>query len=264
MPIAVGMNGVVPNGGPISPTSPTGPNGSGAGGRMTKAAFFRARSPPIMDQRMNAGHSPNNLLKQFDLQTRLDPFNMSGRHTPDSSEGSHTRPRGDDREELLLPQVGGSVEGGYSSSVGASLGHTPLLESSRPTLPKPSATGSSKQPGQVDSGLRSPESPRGLLAGYRGALAATNGERFDSSSYDDHSDEDRGIGGSGTSHLSESAVMGIAGGSDEMLMTLLAGQAAVDCEKLPVGGWEEVDSWKKVRFSVIPIDLSELTVYHRS
>ena len=39
---------------------------------------------------------------------------------------------------------------------------------------------------------------------------------------------------------------GMGGGSDEMLMTLLAGQAAVDCEQLPIGGWEEVDSWKKV------------------
>jgi hypothetical protein len=46
--------------------------------------------------------------------------------------------------------------------------------------------------------------------------------------------------------LPESAVMEFAGGSDEMLMTLLAGQAAVDCEDLAVGGWEEVDTWKKV------------------
>lgn len=46
--------------------------------------------------------------------------------------------------------------------------------------------------------------------------------------------------------VNEIAVMGIAGGSDEMLMTLLAGQAAVDCDNLPIGGWEEVESWKKV------------------
>ena len=41
--------------------------------------------------------------------------------------------------------------------------------------------------------------------------------------------------------------MSIAGRSDEMLLSLLAGQAAVDCDALPVGGWEEVESWKKVR-----------------
>lgn len=40
--------------------------------------------------------------------------------------------------------------------------------------------------------------------------------------------------------------MGFAGDPDAMLMTLLAGQAAVDCERLPIGGWEEVESWKKV------------------
>lgn len=39
---------------------------------------------------------------------------------------------------------------------------------------------------------------------------------------------------------------GMADGSDEMLLTLLASQAAVDCEQLPLGGWEEVDAWKKV------------------
>jgi hypothetical protein len=36
------------------------------------------------------------------------------------------------------------------------------------------------------------------------------------------------------------------GGSDEMLMSLLAGQAALDCETLPISRWEEVESWKKV------------------
>lgn len=36
-------------------------------------------------------------------------------------------------------------------------------------------------------------------------------------------------------------------GSDEMLMALMASQAAVDCDALPTGGWEEVESWKKVR-----------------
>lgn len=55
-------------------------------------------------------------------------------------------------------------------------------------------------------------------------------------------DEEREDGG----FIPESSVMGLAGGSDEMLLTLLAGQAAVDCEQLPIGGWEEVESWKKV------------------
>lgn len=59
----------------------------------------------------------------------------------------------------------------------------------------------------------------------------------------DEDDED----GIGEDSIAESASMGLTGGSDEMLMSLLAGQAALDCEGMPMGGWEEVESWKKVR-----------------
>lgn len=38
----------------------------------------------------------------------------------------------------------------------------------------------------------------------------------------------------------------MGGESAELLMNLLAGQAAVDCQQLPVGRWEEVEEWKKV------------------
>jgi hypothetical protein len=31
-----------------------------------------------------------------------------------------------------------------------------------------------------------------------------------------------------------------------MLMSLLAGQAAVDCQAMPIGRWEEVEEWKNV------------------
>jgi hypothetical protein len=48
--------------------------------------------------------------------------------------------------------------------------------------------------------------------------------------------------------------MGMGGGSDEMVMSLLAGQAVVDCETMVVGGWEEVESWKKVRLVSGAID----------
>lgn len=42
----------------------------------------------------------------------------------------------------------------------------------------------------------------------------------------------------------------VGGGSDEMVMSLLAGQAVVDCESMSVGRWEEVESWKKVCLSL--------------
>ena len=44
----------------------------------------------------------------------------------------------------------------------------------------------------------------------------------------------------------ETSTNGMSAGSDAMLLSLLAGQAAMDCEALPIGGWEEVEAWKKV------------------
>lgn len=82
-------------------------------------------------------------------------------------------------------------------------------------------------------GMDSPAGGKAILAGFQAAMGAPNGH------------EDEGRGGAGAP-LGEAAVMGFAAGSDEMLMTLLAGQAAVDCENLPVGGWEQVEGWKKV------------------
>ena len=51
------------------------------------------------------------------------------------------------------------------------------------------------------------------------------------------------------SHISHNNYM--SGESAELLMNLLAGQAAVDCQQLPVGRWEEVEEWKKVSLSVL-------------
>lgn len=45
--------------------------------------------------------------------------------------------------------------------------------------------------------------------------------------------------------------MGMNGQSDEMLLALLASQAAVDCERLPIGAWEDVESWKKASAAVL-------------
>jgi hypothetical protein len=56
----------------------------------------------------------------------------------------------------------------------------------------------------------------------------------------------------------------MAQGSDEMLMTLLAGQAAVDCAPFGVASWEDVEGWKKVCLSfwdvVVSLTPQELTV----
>lgn len=184
--------------GPSSPLSPISP-------RTAKAGLFRARSPPPTEQFSAAA---------FDLHGRMDPFGVSsnGRLTPDTSSEGHS---------LVPPRnTGRSVEGGYASSAGASLGHTP-------PLPHTARTDRPLSPPATDAA-----SPGDLVAGLKGATNAPNG-----SGYEDIEERDE---------IPESSVMGLAGGSDEMLMTLLAGQAAVDCEQLQVGGWEEVESWKKV------------------
>lgn len=46
--------------------------------------------------------------------------------------------------------------------------------------------------------------------------------------------------------IKDNASMGIGDGSDEMLLTLLAGQAVMDTQEMGIGGWEEVEGWKKV------------------
>lgn len=46
--------------------------------------------------------------------------------------------------------------------------------------------------------------------------------------------------------IKDNASMSIGDGSDEMLLTLLAGQAVVDAQGMGIGGWEEVEGWKKV------------------
>ena len=184
--------------GPSSMLSPTSP-------RTAKAGLFRARSPPVEQSFQPAS---------FDLNTRIDPFGVSssnGRFTPGSSNEGHS---------LLPPgRAARSTEGGYASSAGASVGHTPHLPHTT-RVERPSSPPSSDN-----------ISPIGPTAGTNGGFNAPN-------RVDEDTAEER-------ESSYENGIMGLAGRSDEMLMTLLAGQAAVDCEQLPIGGWEEVESWKK-------------------
>jgi hypothetical protein len=49
-----------------------------------------------------------------------------------------------------------------------------------------------------------------------------------------------------TAHHSPNMLMGPPMGADEINTSLLATQAALDCEKLSVGSWDEAEQWKKV------------------
>lgn len=166
-----------------SPTSP----------RMTKAAFFRARSPPVLDRTSATGtaraHSPNDLAARF---AQMETGSGRGYH---SASGSEEELVDDTRLTVGNGSRGKNGYGqneGYASSVGTT-GHTPEM-------------------GQTAS------VPYTQPEGYRGG----RGNGVDAG--------------------------GEMGSSDEMVMSLLAGQAVVDCETMVVGRWEEVESWKKVCF----------------
>lgn len=137
-------------------------------------------------------------------------FDLHLNNRIDPFAGRYT-PESSENEHTLMPPKGTrSVEGGYASSSGAVAGHTPPIGFSAQGQHPPS-------PPHSDPHF-------GIMNGRNGTTA---------------SEEDEDIS-------AETSTMEMGGGSDEMLMTLLAGQAAIDCERLPIGGWEEIDSWKKV------------------
>lgn len=172
--------------GPLSPVSQ----------RMTKAAFFRARSPGVPEKTSPIG----DLAGRFDHAARLQ----------DDRAGPST-------VESVVPATNRfTATHGYASSVGTA-GHTPPLDRGLARNPTISSDG--------------PSSPYN----YDHAAYPNMHNESDDTAYDED----------GYEASKESSMTGMAGSSDEMLMSLLAGQAAMDCENLPIARWEEVESWKK-------------------
>ena len=158
-------------------------------------------------------------------QQMMFDLNLNNRIDPfaGANTGRYTPESSESGHGLMPPRGNRSVEGDYASSSGANAGHTPPMTF-------------------LAQGRHPPSPPHsdphfGLVSGSgEGAVG---------------SDEDE------TASI-ETSTMGMGGGSDEMLMTLLAGQAVVDCERMQVAGWEEVESWKKVSLEHPP-KRSELT-----
>ncbi|WVQ93428.1 hypothetical protein IAU59_000499 [Kwoniella sp. CBS 9459] len=259
MPIAVNMSS---GSGATSPVS----------SRMTKAAFFRARSPPLPSPGGSNGNNNNNnlgfrgsgggeaaygnlndLSARFDASTRLDsPTNAAGpssagisRVSPVPAEHMRYSPSPSDEaryNELSVPHAPQGLQNqyGYFDASPATDGHAATMERERDNDPRrrrgPSPVRRRSTMMSTSQRSSAPTSPRNLLAGIHGVMTAPNSSEEGAYTYESGND------GSG---LKESAIMGFAEGSDEMLLTLLAGQAAVDCEALPIGRWEEVEGWKK-------------------
>ncbi|WWC68630.1 uncharacterized protein I206_102561 [Kwoniella pini CBS 10737] len=252
--------------------------------RMTKAAFFRARSPPI-DRNgttspigMSSGDAYGNLsdlVGRFDVSTRIDQQQQQRpqqQHTLSSSYGAgpssynHNSPLDENRYSPNNQQANlrapapqpqqQQQQNGYFDSTPATDGHADTLNrQSYPSRKSPSPV--RRRSTIASQRTRSPNSPsRNILAGIHGLMSAP-----DSTASHSRSPEityENGL----SSDLKESAIMGFAEGSDEMLLTLLAGQAAVDCERLPISGWEEVESWKK-ELSILSNRLESLRSRHQ-
>ncbi|WVF65789.1 hypothetical protein IAT40_000523 [Kwoniella sp. CBS 6097] len=239
-------------------------SGSGAtspvSSRMTKAAFFRARSPPLpspngagpTDSRLNGSNNGfrgtgeaaygnlNDLSARFDASTRLESPTNAGpsRISPVSAEHMRYTPSPSEDQShnygLGVPPAPQAMQNqtGYFDTSPATDGHAATMEREREH--NPPRRGPSAMRRRSTQRSSAPTSPRNLLAGIHGVMAAPNSS--EEAAYENRHD---------ASGLKESAIMGFAEGSDEMLLTLLAGQAAVDCEALPIGRWEEVEGWKK-------------------
>ena len=143
--------------------------------------------------------------------------------------------------------MGREREGSFASSAGAATaGHAPQADGSlgnamldRREVMTPSTSHSehidrTSHLGHDDQADQTPDTSMSGRSGYEEMLG-------------DHADGGQTSNSLSTHETGEDRTMG----RDEMMLTLLAGQAAVDCEQLPVGGWEEVEGWKKVCWQLL-------------
>ncbi|GFZ42574.1 hypothetical protein JCM24511_00290 [Saitozyma sp. JCM 24511] len=270
MPIAIDMNGVGP-----SPTSP----------RMTKAAFFRARSPPVVERQgpgpgQGQGQiSPVDMLGQrLDMGLRIDPNNGNG-NPGDPSRARASQTGGFVPNPIMNARVGGGVggpsQGRPSDRLGS--GGPASTSTTAPQIPsvvnqfQPSATAYSSG-GNPDSRMVNnnvnvhPQMNRRPTNKREGELSAaislaqknlpdTPSTGEDTARFEERLDDDAATAEGSqvglASGLGIGMGMGMNGQSDEMMLALLASQAAVDCERLPIGAWEDVESWKKASAAVL-------------
>lgn len=215
--------------------------------RMTKAAFFRARSPPqpIGDRPSpTKGYFPmssdNDLASRLVVQTRLEE-SSGDRYSPASPPGINGY--GDHFPRQQQQQQQQQHQQPTAQRIGDS--RLPYDENERESEPMSQASSSRHLYGRLLS-PEPPLSPASLQSSTSTAPRPLHKSSSMSNGFaHDVVSPDVSYLASTVEPLGESKLANIGGGSDEMLMSLLAGQAAVDCERLPVGDWEEVELWKK-------------------
>ncbi|WVO13271.1 hypothetical protein L204_100884 [Cryptococcus depauperatus] len=222
--------------GAISPTN-------SGGGRMTKAAFFRSRSPPIVSPTASSSGQSHNMGDSMLL--RLDMDIQRDQERADL-------PIRENTNKALPVNQGAMMDGGLRHPVNpASTSSTPLPHpasaSSRPsshtaysTRPPYSHARQSSRSRPTHSRQQSSHSqnPHTTLPGISRGMGSISSPNSDSG-------YERSMENTDRSPSMRDGGISLTEGSDEMHLTLLAGQAAMDCEGKEVGTWEEVGDWKK-------------------
>ncbi|WVQ74622.1 hypothetical protein IAR50_004223 [Cryptococcus sp. DSM 104548] len=302
---------------PIPVMAQTAPS-SQAGGKLTKAAFFRARSPPILSPTSatsanSRGGSRNDPQEQLD-DSMYARFNMpssgastesrsiegamsyggeerdrfdGGRYSGGNGLGAPQResiyntpatdghgptldrrishptnlqydPQSQGPSSYQAPSLGATSESSYypterthqpyshtrQSSRSKSLHSRTGSTSSRRQLPlvTPPAPALSQVPGP------SAMSPRDSDSGYGESMETAESQPQRDypprGGYEAYLREKRN-GLERMQSTRDNTSISLTEGSDEMLLTLLAGQAVMDCQQMGIAGWEDVEGWKK-------------------
>ncbi|ODN97471.1 hypothetical protein L198_04038 [Cryptococcus wingfieldii CBS 7118] len=283
------------------------------GGKLTKAAFFRARSPPIVSP--TSATSANSRASRNDPQEPLDDSMYARFNMPSNGTSAQSRSiqgaigYGEERDRF---------DGGYSGGSGlgapqresiyntpATAGHGPTLDRriSHPNNPRydpqaqapssyqaPSIGGATSQSSHYpterthqpyshtrqSSRSKSLHSRTGSTSSRRqlplvtpalsqvpdpSVLSPRDSDSGYGESMETSESQPRGDyhlrGGYGTNMRDNEGELGrsrsarengntsLTEGSDEMLLSLLAGQAVMDCQQMGIAGWEDVEGWKK-------------------
>ncbi|KAL7423756.1 hypothetical protein Q5752_001339 [Cryptotrichosporon argae] len=250
------MSGASPLPSPTSPTSPS---------KISKAAFFRARSPGLYPANTNGhAHAHAHYDHGNDLSARIDGLGMGvsggavGMGIGIGADGyaSGSGNDGPRRDEYEIPPPPRSHEREMNIAHDDAYDRYDAHDLRREQSRRGPRESSYRPPsGRYEDSLHSQSQTLSLSASSSSAPPPTSTTSVSASA---------GYAGMGTSAATSPAAESTAtfAGSDEMLLTLLASQAAVDCELLPVVGWEEVEAWKK-ELTLLSTRLESLQARHQ-
>ncbi|GHJ89221.1 hypothetical protein NliqN6_5623 [Naganishia liquefaciens] len=194
-----------------------------SGGQISKAAFFRTRP----------SHARNGSLHSL-KETPSDDMPSGGERNFSSNQGS-SGPRSSDPR----PTVQNALLGTMSPPI--TQGHSPATQYADQYRNSPEESYSMALHGRQNSRKHGSSDSRHIAAAHVDSSSVLKHSSSRASSRLGQSDrayELAQMSGYGDSSQ-------VNGESANLLMNLLASQAAIDCRGLPVSRWEEVEEWKR-------------------